>query len=152
MVDLWLAGMLEGEGTFHVRKDGGEISLASTDFDVVHGVCSVAGMGTVMGPYQQQQWKPKWKWSISEELDILDLCERVRPFMYSRRKEQIDKLVAYYKERRASMQYPKGVSKNGKGYRAYCMGKTIGTYPTVEEASEAYKTRRRELRKDIGIQ
>ena len=152
MVDLWLAGMLEGEGTFHVRKDGGEVSIASTDFDVVCGVRTVAGMGTVMGPYAQQHWKPKWKWSISEELDILDLCERIRPYMYSRRKEQIDKLVQYYTDKRATMRYPKGVSKNGKGYRAYCMGKTIGTFPTAEQASEAYKQRRRQLRKEIGIQ
>lgn len=63
----WAAGLFEGEGScFARKKDSGhhyiELSLASTDEDVLRRFHDAVGVGTVHGPRKLPGRKPIWTW------------------------------------------------------------------------------------------
>lgn len=103
---VWLAGLLEGEGSFHVKGSGKiVIQLGMTDEDVVRKSAFLAGCGAVNGPYQSKRYncKPIWAWKVSKGAHCYALCTAIYPFMGVRRKSQIELLMkAWFERQRCS--------------------------------------------------
>jgi hypothetical protein len=105
----WLAGYLEGEGCFHLKrtsykaKDGGlrryvqpTIALASTDLDIVKRVQRMIG-GSIykkradrLGPHDKQSWQLH----IGGRDRCIDIMLAIRDLMGERRRVKIDELLA----------------------------------------------------------
>ncbi len=102
----WLAGFLEGEGSFiyHMRIDpkGNPhnhfvISAQSTDKDALERV----GVMTNSNVHQVKRlrdegrgWKPIWSVRVQRRNDVVAWCQRLRPLMSRRRQKQIDVVLA----------------------------------------------------------
>lgn len=100
----WVAGIFEGEGSVSAstarRTDGRsrrspqlKFSIGMTDFDVLEEVHRIVGMGTLCGPYSRPNKKDHWVWSIQKQADAIAFAELIRPYLFSRRREQLDAAV-----------------------------------------------------------
>lgn len=109
-VDLaWLAGLLEGEGTFILRREAAtacqrerviiRICVHMTDRDVVERVRDIVGVGTVL---PRKPGKPHHKmtfqWIISAKAPTLELMRLLRPHMGERRRARIDACIKAVEE------------------------------------------------------
>lgn len=107
----WATGLFEGEGSIYVdrsdqrKRDGKvrlEMSLASTDEDVVRRFRYIAG-GTVFGPYTTRRGtKPYWTWKLRDEESIHVLVNEMWPYLGRRRREQVEDAIASKHEADAS--------------------------------------------------
>lgn len=114
-VDLaWMAGLLEGEGSFTLggskgtykngspRKLGLRITCGSTDLDVVEKLHALAGIGNVSRESRKDKRrdhaKPFWVWTAFARMDVVPYLEAIRPYMGSRRGSKIDELLAYHRD------------------------------------------------------
>lgn len=91
----WVAGLLEGEGSFDSggRPGGLRIQVAMTDLDVLERLAQVVGTGTVNGPYKYQaKQKPYWRWTVRGTWAMI-LAARIRPNMGARRRQRITALL-----------------------------------------------------------
>lgn len=105
----WLAGWLEGEGTFvatsgraanGVRYRRVTVRGVSTDLEVVKKVHSLAGVGRIYGPYKYGTNKQQnWQWAICKREEALSFMRLIRPLMSTRRQAQIDAVLAKGEER-----------------------------------------------------
>lgn len=108
----YLAGLLEGEGSFFVwrlkRKSGRKglgadymyvrprISLTSTDRDVVYRLYDMTGgMGCVSKVKKPATYtgKPQWVWAVTAD-DAIEIMLTVRDLMGSRRQAKIDEVLS----------------------------------------------------------
>lgn len=100
----WLAGLLEGEGSFckgpPSKPNSPRVALSMTDEDVVSRVALLLGVryhrsnrGKAKG------WKPCFMLYQSGRPAVA-LMQRLRPLMGNRRQGQIDRAVACYTDRR----------------------------------------------------
>ena len=101
LLDLyWLAGVLEGEGSFVWHKASRDpfgrprIQLQMTDKDIMERVCSIM-QTKLLGPYYSKQTKKDgsakketWYTHCSNNLAI-DIMETILPIMGERRQSQI---------------------------------------------------------------
>jgi hypothetical protein len=95
MKDLaWLAGLVEGEGSFVRRGTGGWLfALEMIDRDVVTHARDVWGYGTV-------RWlaarglgkKPRWVWRFEARDEVYSLAEALYPLLGKRRRQVIRRL------------------------------------------------------------
>lgn len=99
----WVAGLLEGEGSFMVlSRHGGSvraprISCGMSDIDVVERLHATVGAGTLVNVKPREAAlgsKPMLAWSINRMSEVRDLALRIRPFMGERRQAQIDDVLA----------------------------------------------------------
>lgn len=97
----WLAGILEGEGSFFELKRPkkrtlARVSMAMTDHDIVERVAEVTGVGTVKHVPRRSRpdRKPIWHWVVQRNNDAVDVMKAVRPWMGERRTERIDGVLA----------------------------------------------------------
>ena len=84
----WLAGIIEGEGTFTLRgKDKHTtIKIVSTDFDVIDKIQAVIGTGRINGPYKRSDNRKYFKvWSLHESYPQKELMLAILPWMCKRR-------------------------------------------------------------------
>ncbi len=94
----WLAGLLEGEGSFlkappsEPNKPG--ISIEMTDRDVMERVGAMVGRKVVV-PARRGKWQQTYKVTV-RGWRAVDLMQRLRPLLGRRRQEQIDRAVAGY--------------------------------------------------------
>lgn len=114
----WLAGFLEGEGSFifHLKPNKQYItkqwiiSVASCDEDVVRRAAELMS-ASVSGPYwRTNSTKPYWRAWLARRTEVLDLCRVLHPEMGTRRQEQIEALL------RADIEHPRrrpGPTKSG---------------------------------------
>ncbi|WBB67738.1 LAGLIDADG family homing endonuclease [Micromonospora sp. WMMD812] len=105
MVELaWLAGLLEGEGTFctHYTKTRGRqepqtrvrIAVQMTDEDVVRKVQSIVGLGNVLKrKAQKDHHKDSFTWSVQAMDVVVALGTLLMPHMGERRRQQIETLL-----------------------------------------------------------
>lgn len=108
---MWLAGFLEGEGSFLVsdskqksnhlqsRSDGYRylsirIVGPSCDLDVLERVQSIAG-GKIFGPYADSKGKgkPIYRWVLAKRKEVVPLMEALKPLMGKRRQQQIENAI-----------------------------------------------------------
>jgi hypothetical protein len=100
----WLAGWLEGEGSFHfsetrptlTRKAYKRIKIVgcSNDLDTLERVQACAGGGRINGPYKYGDEKQNhYQWGLRKKSDVVKLMRRLHPFMGERRKHQISEAL-----------------------------------------------------------
>lgn len=103
----WMAGLLEGEGTFwfeNSRYRYPRVQIYMTDEDVVRRIAEVAGVGNVTGPHTRSGddgrgsdmslWKPQWGWTVTRKEQVYWLCRTILPYMGKRRTAKINELLA----------------------------------------------------------
>ena len=105
----WLAGILEGEGSFHSYTHKkkwfvARISINMTDRDVISHIAEIVGCKSFRGPYVNDSHlgkKPLWALAISGRRAI-KWMQTLRPHMSQRRREQIDTVLTGYAEYKAN--------------------------------------------------
>lgn len=91
----WVAGLLEGEGSFIVTKGRGlpRVQMQSTDNDVIARLREVLGRGYVTNVGIRGTRKQVWGYSLAGLYDVESLLLQIRPLMGARRKGQIDNVL-----------------------------------------------------------
>ena len=99
----WLAGLLEGEGSFTTtRPQEVRISLEMTDEDVVARAATLMGTHYIPKPPRRDQpshWKPQYKACLSGRRAI-DLMKELLPYMGERRSLRIGEITGDWFEAR----------------------------------------------------
>jgi hypothetical protein len=98
----WLAGLLEGEGSFMKgtpsHPESHRIHVNMTDKDVIAKAAEVMGVNP-FGPYKRTgrdaQYKPRY-YAILVGAKSIELMKLLRPLMGQRRQGQIDEVIASY--------------------------------------------------------
>lgn len=95
----WLAGIIEGEGSFTSPYPGSmRISVEMTDEDIIDKLLKVSGVGKKYGPYQKKQGvKQCWQWVVAASTDSASLAMTLFPLMGERRKGQITKSLVSWR-------------------------------------------------------
>lgn len=101
----WLAGLLDGEGSFLLNRSivGGKVYLypkivvGMTDLDVIERVADLFGT-SVYEPPKVKDRKRLWRATI-QGAGAVSLMRLLRPWMSERRGERIDELIAYWDTR-----------------------------------------------------
>jgi hypothetical protein len=93
----WIAGILEGEGSFIIRPNGGIlICCTMTDFDVLERIQkSVGGSIYTHRRKQKEYHKSSWTWNIYGE-KAYTLTKQILPYLLSRRSEKAYKMMKTY--------------------------------------------------------
>ena len=90
----WLAGLLEGDGSFYYQDKGSPaIKLSMTDRDVVEKAARIMG-ASVLGPYidkREENRKPMWVANLSGQ-KALDMMSFLLPHMGKRRSARIESI------------------------------------------------------------
>lgn len=88
----WLAGWLEGEGTFYLGKQSDLLVVgATTDEDVAHRACDILG-GVICGPYSNKRRpssKPHWQVRVHRRSEAAGWMMTLYSIMGRRRREKI---------------------------------------------------------------
>lgn len=100
----WIAGWLEGEGSFITRGTTCSVTASSTDLDVLERVRSLAGGRVHAITKRQAHWKDAWVWTLSGT-PAYELMTRLLPWLGSRRAARAQEVLAQrdaYEAERAS--------------------------------------------------
>lgn len=94
----WLAGWLEGEGSFILQHNHGmrypRVSASSTDRDVLEYILAITGVGTLYDrPKRFEHYKDQWAWMVYRKNDAVDLMTRLAPYMFGRRWATINAIL-----------------------------------------------------------
>lgn len=94
----WAAGIVEGEGSIHVRDRDTHRSIVLTvvmsDLDVLQRLESVLRVGTIVGPYQQRPGvKPLWHWNVTCARHVAAVVMTLYPLLHGRRRKQVRKVL-----------------------------------------------------------
>jgi hypothetical protein len=99
----WIAGLLEGEGYFHINKFSPSIDLGMTDFDIVARAAKVLGAKPPKVYYykkaEQKHWKPHWKTSIHSALAV-GWMMTIYSFLGERRQQRVREVIETWKLRK----------------------------------------------------
>lgn len=86
----WVAGIIEGEGNFNLRKDSksARIRVRMTDKDVLDKLLQITKIGKINGPYKRNnpKWKDSWDWTVGIKKEFIELSYAILPWLLSRRK------------------------------------------------------------------
>lgn len=99
----WVAGLLEGEGSFTYQGIGTKRNIAvlchMTDRDVLERLQQKLGVGRLYGPYRNgkpdQGWKPRYMYSARGKF-AYDIMKAILPLMCARRSARIRELLTGY--------------------------------------------------------
>jgi hypothetical protein len=91
--EMWVAGFLEGEGSFMRRQGSVYISAASTDLDSLELLAKFVG-GRVNGPYRHANPKHKeyWQWHLRGP-KARSLMVAIKGVLSTRRAAQVNKAI-----------------------------------------------------------
>lgn len=92
----WTAGLFEAEGTC-CRQNGRTLTLkvSMTDEDVVARWGAAIGVGCMFGPYARAGGgKPVFTWQVCRAAEAITVCERLRPWLGLRRRQQFSAILA----------------------------------------------------------
>jgi len=97
----WLAGWLEGEGCFSIRKikqgsrqyDYPIVTASSTDFDTLERVQSIAGGKIYEARPQNPNHSMCWRWQLYGKDEATSLMLTLLPLMSKRRRERIQEVL-----------------------------------------------------------
>lgn len=100
---VWLAGLLEGDGSFLMSKNGKDcfiprIKISMLDEDVIEKVASIFG-STVTKSLTPKGDKVMFTTSIAKASIVEPMLKSLYPFMGKRRKQQIEIMFEYFKGR-----------------------------------------------------
>lgn len=101
----WVAGLLEGEGSFIISRRKSTNGSTYPTFSVKCGMCDkdaleklmkLSEMGNVTGPHlnkKNPRAKPVWYWSTNRRECVRALCLAILPWMGSRRRIRIEQVL-----------------------------------------------------------
>ncbi len=105
-VDLaWLAGLMEGEGTFYLNNQHPhrsetylypKVVIGMTDEDIIKRVHQIMRFGKVWGPYRppsRSQHQASWHWLPRKSTEALATMKLLQPHLGQRRQEQIQRVL-----------------------------------------------------------
>lgn len=96
----WVAGLLEGEGTFSVNAGHPRVSIEMTDRDVLERACEVMRAPGVWPKTPSERARSRgWSQTYATAVTGLrgaELMVKLRPFMGERRTREIDRALAAY--------------------------------------------------------
>jgi|SRR5271157_5030027 len=105
---VWLAGILEGEGYFHLYNNHAKnnktyqyarICLCMTDRDVIEKACSMWKCKIqTCKPYGTSAKKIQYK-AIIGGSNAISWMQKLKPFMGKRRTEKIEEILKFCKEK-----------------------------------------------------
>jgi hypothetical protein len=95
----WLAGLIEGEGTFLAGPPSAPrspaVQLSMVDRDIVERAGALLGVAVTMVPSRREGWKTAHCVRVRGARAVLWM-QRLRPLMGTRRQAQIDRAIASY--------------------------------------------------------
>jgi hypothetical protein len=95
----WLAGLMEGEGTFLAASPSTPrspaLQVTMVDRDIVDRAGSLLGVAVMVVPPRRKHWSTAYCVRVRGSRAVLWM-NRLRPLMGSRRQRQIDRAVATY--------------------------------------------------------
>ena len=98
----WLAGILEGEGSFHLMPSGSaRISIAMTDKDVIEKIHRLLPKSRMYGPVKHARRKPIYVINLNISSAVEETCRLILPHMGIRRAQRISEVLAYVEARKA---------------------------------------------------
>jgi hypothetical protein len=125
----WLAGLLEGEGCFHLalrlnqdQKPRISIRVGMTDGDVVERVWRIAGVGRQPRLFERPApLKNVFTWNVTGQSDAASLMMTLYPLMGERRQEKIRECLVAWRAvpiyrgtgERGATHCPQGHEKSG---------------------------------------
>jgi len=91
----WFAGLYEGEGCINYSSRCLKLYLGSNDEDVLMEIIKVVGLGKVRRkkPSLNKNHKQQYVWTLTSRNEVLDLVEKIIPYLGKRRTEQIKKTI-----------------------------------------------------------
>ena len=95
----WVAGLLEGEGTFSLSQKANSrrypaLVCGMTDHDVLLKLQRIAG-GTLSGPHwAEKSTKPYWTWQQSRRTELRELLLAIQPHLGQRRETRVAEQLA----------------------------------------------------------
>lgn len=84
----YLAALIDGEGHIKTSKTEVQVSVTSTDYDIVERALKMSGIGYINGPYPLKSGKCRWNWSISDRRDLARLLLAIVPILSERKSQQ----------------------------------------------------------------
>ena len=101
MERFWLAGLLEGEGSFMkgspCNPNLPKISLQITDKDVTDKVAKILGVSSVIGSKPKKEHHKQCYIVVLRGAKAVEIMKEIYSLMGERRKKQIDEAIASYK-------------------------------------------------------
>jgi hypothetical protein len=95
----WLAGLLEGEGTFIAGPPSAPrtpaVQVSMVDRDILDRVAALLDCTVTVVPARREGWRTAYCACVRGPRAV-EWMRRLRPLMGSRRQEQIDRAVACY--------------------------------------------------------
>ena len=95
----WLAGLIEGEGTFLAGPPSTPrspaVQLSMVDRDIVERAGALLGAAVTVVPSRREGWKTAYCVRVRGARAVLWM-QRLRPLMGTRRQAQIDRAIASY--------------------------------------------------------
>ena len=89
----WLAGLLEGEGSF-VSGKSIAIQVTMTDLDIIQRLPAITGVGRIYrARVQKAHYKDAWLWSVQRRAHIRHVINTVLPWLGERRSAAALKLL-----------------------------------------------------------
>lgn len=114
----WVAGLLEGEGSFLWRvSNSAKVSCQMTDQDVILRLHSLIGGKVYQATKQKSHHKTAWVCVVSG-LDAVELMEQVFPLMGFRRSEQIKNVLTLFYAHEAESVKKKGAARENALFAA----------------------------------
>lgn len=105
----WVAGLLEGEGSFVLTKESGRkrqtltVRCSMTDLDVINRLAGVVDGGAVnQDGYRNgatrtaERYKRIYTWQMSRRTEVVELINLLYPYMGLRRQAQMRVLIDYH--------------------------------------------------------
>jgi hypothetical protein len=96
----WLAGLLEGEGTFLAGPPSAPrtpaLQLCMADRDIVERAAALLDCAVTVVPARRENWRTAYSARVTGPRAVAWM-ERVQPLMGARRRVQIDRAIASYR-------------------------------------------------------
>lgn len=110
----WIAGIIEGEGSFiaEKRRSGqyatrvyasARIQVQMTDLDVIERLQELTGGVIHTYADKRPNCKDQHRWTFRGYENVVALTELIRPWMFSRRTRQMDRMLATVNEVRSEV-------------------------------------------------
>lgn len=101
----WVAGIIEGEGSFIVEKRrsgayatrvyaSARIQANMTDQDVIERLAELMGGKINLERQKDPNRKDQWRWTLRGYETVRTACTLLRPWMFERRIRQMDHMFA----------------------------------------------------------
>lgn len=115
----WLAGLYEGEGCLVRKHDtrndtvSWELSISSTDEDVIRRAHAVARVGSInFIKRQKPHWSDKYRWRVSKRDHIARVINEIIDQLGIRRRVRVEEFLGWYAEVSGIIEVRQGEGKS----------------------------------------